>query len=329
MKTEEEKILQELKSFLSRKSGNLRRIRILNFLYSGKNNYQNKELTETTKKNITKDIKSELYKEYIEKLDTKIITDIETNKLNEWISLVDNIKKYYTVYLDNLKNVKRFKYLVVSEAPMLTIKSPLSLGCKYIFDSDEDSTIYRRVPYQSFTINNNKNPTASHLISTFEKNKVLFIDLISIPLPTIDTDIREKWSVDNDWKIDGNEPLSFTLFKISLDNTIKKLKQIKKDNGLPDEIIFNSNLKIILMMPPKTSMGIIDFVAADPKNNFENLPKEINKNLIIKNLIRINGHDSKKISEQLKNIVLRQYRQVVMNSSNNPCVKHFKHAITN
>lgn len=329
MKTEEEKILQELKSFLSRKSSNLRRIRILNFLYSGKNNYQNKELTQTTKKNITKDIKSELYTEYIEKLDAKMITDIETNKLIEWSSLVVNIEKYYNDYLVKLRNVESFHYLVVSEAPMLTIKSPLSLGCKYIFDSDEDSTIYRRVPYQSFTINNNKNPTASDLISTFIDHKVLFIDLISIPLPTIDTDIRKKWSVDTKWRIDGNEPLSFTLFKISLNNTIKKLKQIKKARGFSEKITFNPNLKIILMMPPKTSMGIIDFVAEDPKNNFKNLPTEINQNSIIENLIRINGHDSKKISTQLKNIVLRQYRQVVMNSSNNPCVKHFKHAIRN
>ena len=320
--TNEENILKDLNDFLVKKSSQKRRIRVLNFLYSGKGDYPNgNTLSDTTRKNIIKDSQSPLFSEYINKLDLKVEDKDTNNKLKEWIELVNNIKISYKKYLNSVSDVNQFEYLVIAEAPMLTIN--MCLNCNYIFDDKKNSTFYRSVPYNAFSTEKNKNPTAADLIKIFKEKKVLFIDLISIPLPTIDSKIREKWSKEKNWRVDGNQPLPISLLKISFANAINELKKIKK----VDEIKFAKELKVVFMMPPKTSMGIIDYIAKDKQNNKKNLPHELQDLSIVNNLIRTNDFEAKTITKELDKVSLRQFRQIAMNSSNNPCVKHFKHAI--
>jgi hypothetical protein len=325
--TKENEILKDLKSFLSKKSSQKRRIRILNFLYSGKQNYpEESSLSKTTKSNITEDLKSPLYREYINKLDDA--NNIENvAKLNEWSVLVENIKKFYLNYLKAISKVETFKYLIISEAPMLTVNNPIALNCNYIFDPSKPCTIYRKVPYQAFSDNyKNSQPGAQELIDVLIEKSVLFIDLISIPLPTIDSDLREKWSRNINWVLEETQtkepiPLPLTLLKISFKHVITELKKIK----CTEEIKFDKNLKIVLMLPPKTSIGIVDYLAENPINRCESLPNEL-KNQVI-SLIRLNDYFATIESPDLKRFSLRRFRQVAMNPSNNHCVDHFKHAI--
>ena len=327
MKTIEEKILNDLKLFLNKRSSQKRRIRVLNFLYSGKQKYpEETSLSKTTKSNITKDLKSPLYREYINKLGDANNIDNEA-KLNEWSQLVENIQESYLAYLNAISEVETFKYLIISEAPMLTIINPIALNCNYIFDSSKPSTIYRKVPYQAFSDDLEKSqPKAQELIDVLKKNGVLFIDLISIPLPTIDSDVREKWSRDTNWVLEETKtkepiPLPLTLLKISFENVINHLKRLKKTS----DIKYDNNLKIILMMPPKTSIGIVDYLAENPINRCESLPNELKNHVF--SLIRLNDYFATVESPELKRFSLRRFRQVAMNPSNNPCVNHFKHAI--
>ena len=80
-------------------------------------------------------------------------------------------------------------------------------------------------------------------------------------------------------------------------------------------------------MPPKTSMGIIDYLATDEKERKKELPLELQSH--IKIMIRTNGTNAKSVSPALAELPLRQYRQVAVNYSNNPCIETFLHAIRN
>ena len=79
------------------------------------------------------------------------------------------------------------------------------------------------------------------------------------------------------------------------------------------------------MMPPKTSMGIIDYLATDPENRKEALPEELQKHIDI--IIRTNDRSAKNVSPALAELPLRQYRQVAVNYSNNPDIEIFLHAM--
>lgn len=313
-------IINDLKNFLSSKSTQQDRVNILNFLYGGKKFYKANKgkptLDKKIKKAIFSDIKNSLFTDYIDKIDSKSPAD--NIKLKKWYKLVLKINQCYKNYLHEVALIDSFKYVVFSEAPMLTFSK--NLRCQYIFDQDEDSTIYRSVPFQAFTNSTDSTPKANDLIKAFKDNKVLFIDLIPIPLPTIDTKIRENWSKNDDWIIEQDLPLPLTLLKQSFESCTKRLEEIRKK-----DISFCEDLKIILMMPPKTAMGILDPIALNPTKITPYLPNKLRK--YAKSLIRVNEINSKLISPELNNLSLRQFRQIATGSSNYPCLKHFKHAM--
>ena len=63
----------------------------------------------------------------------------------------------------------------------------------------------------------------------------------------------------------------------------------------------------------------------DPENRKTALPIELQEHIDI--IIRTNDSLAKTASPALAELPLRQYRQVAVNYSNNPCIETFLHAI--
>lgn len=305
------------------------RIPMINFLYGGKDKLQEKKIVVSDKLIRTKEEDSIINEYSLEiplTLDkTKRTLDLFVTK---WGNITKRIHTQYGNYINNLSKNRLIKYLIVSEAPLLDISMPPNFKCKYIFGSDSECTIYRSTPFHAF--NKLKNENYSDTTTTrikkidffkcMKDDNVAFMDLVPLPLPLIPTEVRRDWSFNEDFRIENGYPLSFSLFLMAFERFKIKFKECHKKTPK-----FNKKLKIIFMMPPKTSMGIIDYLAADVENRKKNLPMELQNHIGI--IIRTNDISAKNVSPALKELPLRQYRQVAVNYSNNPCIETFLHAI--
>ena len=306
------------------------RISMINFLYGGRNKLGEPKIAVSDRLIGAKE-KDSLINEY----SLQITIPIEKTKkilnlfVKQWGNLTERIHHEYDEYIKNLTN-KPIKYLIVSEAPLLDISNLKKFKCNYIFGVDDECTIYRSTPYHAFKklddINYSETTTKKinqkNILDCTKDNAVAFIDLVPLPLPLIPTEVRRDWSFNENFRIEDDYPLSFSLFIMAFERF--KNKYIECHENIPK---FDENLKIIFMMPPKTSMGIIDYLATDPKKRKKALPKELQKHIDI--IIRTNDRSAKNVSPALAELPLRQYRQVAVNYSNNPCIETFLHAIRN
>jgi len=329
---EEIKILdikKSLDSFFNNREDQTR-VTMINFLYGGISKLQEPNIAVSDRLLGTK-------KEYslINEYSLKIVIPIKkTDRIldffvEKWGDLTEKIHGDYNDYIKNLTD-EPIKYLIVSEAPLLDISNPMDFKCKYIFGDNKECTIYRSTPYHAFKKLADKNYsktttkeiTQQNILDCIKNNSVAFIDLVPLPLPSSPTEVRRDWSFNKEFRVESGCPLSFSLFIMAFERFKKKYNCFHKKYPK-----FHENLKIIFMMPPKTSMGIIDYLATDEKERKKELPLELQSH--IKIMIRTNGTNAKSVSPALAELPLRQYRQVAVNYSNNPCIETFLHAIRN
>ncbi len=304
----------------------------------GLDNYY--ELKKNIKKAKTNEDKATLNRNYQSNL-KKSIDEIKGDLIKEWIDLVNINHKVYNNYLIKLfEKSTEIKYVIISEAPMLTTKDyngKIVFDCKYIFsDSHDNIGSYRKVPFDAFQeINNcdqhkNDNPSANDLINVFVQNRVLFLDIIPLPLPKIESDLRKNWSTNTHYFI-NDEPRVITFLRCSLAFIFDF---VKSQTG--KEICF-SDTKIALMMPSNSALGIINFYI----NLKEKMPlkyslcRTINKTIDpfngkIKNISEIITRTNKEIdAKKVKEYSLRLHRQLAIGSQGGPELELLKHALTN
>lgn len=327
---EEIKILdikESLDSFFNNREDKTR-VPMINFLYGGISKLLEPNIAVSDRLLGTKEEYS-----FINEYSLQIVIPIKkTDRIldffvKKWGDLTEKIHDDYNNYIKNLTG-EPIKYLIVSEAPLLDISNPMNFKCKYIFGGNKECTIYRSTPYHALKKLTDKNYSSKKttginkedFLSCMKSNNVAFIDLIPLPLPLIPTEVRRDWSFNEAFKIENDYPLSFSLFIMAFERF--KNKYIECHENIPK---FDENLKIIFMMPPKTSMGIIDYLATDPKKRKKALPKELQKHIDI--IIRTNDRSAKNVSPALAELPLRQYRQVAVNYSNNPDIEIFLHAM--
>ncbi len=226
--------------------------------------------------------------------------------LLKWRALVNGIKKSNNAYIDKI-NGQELDYLVISEAPMLNFESG-EFSCNYVFGDNPKVGSYRKVPYQAFG-GKQDNPSSDDLINIFSSNKVGFFDLIPIPLPKIDTELRRLWSQEKAYFIEGL-PRTIYLLKLAFDNFNSQ-----------SECNITDKIKVILMMPPNTAMGIISYYLNGNKTG-NNILDGLSNKFIIENT-NFDVWNNK----ELKGIPVRLHRQIVMNGSGGPDLKLFKHAL--
>jgi hypothetical protein len=313
---------EHIEEFFWNESERKNRFRIFNFLYDEtngehqENGFSKKTFNEATKKlnelkskikTVNDDLEVELRKQIAEQ---ELMLDIlkkseqeESGKdqiKKEWLEIVEKVHKDYSIYLRAMRRcAKKINYLIISEAPKLTIKGG-KLHCNYIFDNSNDEVgFYRNAPY--FALGGiETNPKAHDLIKLYVEKGVAFLDLVPIPLPELTTDLRFKWGFDEKYNVDAL-PRSIIFLEIAFE------KFLKETNAT-----FDSNTKIALMMPPKTGSGIIGFFMDDNKktnceklNNFRKQFIQENKN---ENIVK---HD-------IPHTAWRLHKAICTNGANSP-----------
>jgi hypothetical protein len=234
----------------------------------------------------------------------------EKRNLLKWHKLIEAINEARTKYINSIRG-KKLDYILISEAPMLNYHSKKFL-CNYIFGENEKIGSYRKVPYEAFN-GEKENPTGVDLIEIFKNNKVGFFDLIPIPLPKIDTELRRLWSQDDEFKIEGL-PRTMFFLKLAFENFMTS-------SGCN----INESTKVILMMPPNTAMGIISFYLTAEEKLKEGIDERLKQ---LSNNITIQNTNMDLLNNQcLAGVPVRLHRQIVMNGSGGPDLKLFKHAL--
>jgi hypothetical protein len=245
-------------------------IRFLNVVYSGRD--EDTELNEVTKKNLNRYFKKSTF---IGSIRSQIMNGRKKCKLKT---------RHY--YKQCLQFEKPFQFIIFGETP------PIS-GCHLLGKDVKD----RNSPYYNALkglVNLEDNSLSNQLI----KEKVLFIDIMPIPLP-IDGTLREKWSYK--FKI-GEINLSAVFFMLALEHA--------KSFGI------NDHLKMALMMPGKTADGII--MEAFKKEPFilPQIAPQFDKNVIKQLKSR---HSDKNIKKCLKDSTIpTPFKVLALDRSNSP-----------
>lgn len=252
-------------------------------------------------------------RDFLKKTDNnfKIELTNENLLLNKWLDEHSKVDKFRKEYINTMKrNYKMpIDVLFISEAPPLKFIKD-KLHSKYIFGSDKNIGAYRVAPYNAIKyVKENKsnfslNVSNTDLINLFEKYNIGFLDLIPIPMPNpISTDLRDHWSFETNSK--SKEPIVIQM----LNHAINNFKIETKRN-------FNDNLIVVLMMPTKTALGIIDYCISYSKVDDSFIGTY--KNNIIKtntNSTKINSNDS-----GLNKLALRLHKQLVSSDAGAPHV---------
>jgi len=264
---------EDIGDFFWNESERAERFRIFNFLYDKtdenheENGFSSHTLNEATKKinelksrleTVNEALQQELEKQLEEQeLISEILQKADKDQIKkQWKEIVFKIHRHYLSYLNEMKD-KEINYIIISEAPKLTIKEN-QLNCNYIFDDENNEVgFYRDAPYNALG-GRIKNPGAKDLIKLYRDKGVAFLDLVPIPLPELTTDLRSKWGFDENYKVE-NLPRSIVFLMIAFDFFLNKTSSTFKKP------------KIALMMPPKTGSGIINFFM--DKTNITGLDK--------------------------------------------------------
>ena len=286
----------------------------VNFIYTGKPEENSKLSSETieeiedTKKKAKDDALISLLVDFDG-------FDITTNR-KKWVACINNhIRKPKKNYLKNLfKNRNPLKYIIFSEAPMLTWKKDEDPSSNYVFRSDcKPKGSYRSAPYKVFNVTQKKSVESKELIETFSRERVAFIDLIDLPIP-ISTELRCKWN----YEIKINcKPLTIVFLENALLNFLKEM--------IKESIDLAPNFEFAFMMPPQTAFGIIEYIRDSGPVNVQDGGKSITIDYL--KTIECNSYDTKKLFGYLKNEILPLYARIAMDGSNNPGDKLLKRAL--
>ncbi len=224
---------------------------------------------------------------------------------NGWIETVKNVQNSYNEYLVEMKK-KKINYIIISEAPLLKF-SEGGFSCNYIFDKNIKSAgSYRTAPFHAlnrvlndkYNRENTNEITADDLINIFKENGIAFMDLIPIPLPELNTKLREHWSINSKYFIELEKPRVITFLEIAFENFMNQTG-----------CAIDPNVKIALMMPPKTSLGIINFFINDKVTSIPELNKL--RNIFI---IENTNNDARDFPDRL----MRLHKTVVMSGAGGP-----------
>jgi hypothetical protein len=256
----------------------------------------NEKLSETSKHIDKSDIAGEI----------NVLNNISSKEnLIQWINCVKRVSEAREKYLDELiKSNEPIKYLIISEAPPLSIQEN-ELFSNYVFlNNDNTKDIYRTVPFDAIREIENDNESRLYekrkgddLIKFYARHRVAFLDIIPIPLPTIATNLRKHWCTDLFYSIDGKTPRIIQFLDLSIIEFINKL----------EGVTFGTDLKIAFMAPTTISENIVKWLTIktfDKTTASEFLkifPKRLrNKNYDeLKDLIAVDGsHNPNK--EKLK-----------------------------
>lgn len=231
---------------------------------------------------------------------------LEVQKIKQtWLQTVNKVQKSYNEYLNEIKG-KEIKYIIISEAPLLKFSED-QFSCNYILDKEIQSAgSYRTAPYHALNkiLNENYNKeinneiSAEDLITLCKTYGIAFMDLIPIPLPELNTKLREHWSINQQYFIEQEKPRVITFLEIAFKYFIDKTK-----------CEIDPNVKIALMMPPKTSLGILNFFINDKKTDCDALNK-LKERFIIEN----KNIDAKEFPDRS----MRLHKAVVMSGAGGP-----------
>jgi hypothetical protein len=261
------------------------------------NNF-NELLSDNSKKIILKTDKN--FKTYLQN---------QTLFINKWIKVYKQIESYRKAYLNKLKqNIEKdIEILFISEAPPLKIIGN-DIHSKYIFGEDESIGSYRKAPFNAIRYvkesktNEKSKVTNNDIIELFVKHNVGFIDLIKLPMPnSIPTELRDQWSfgVSNETE----EPFVIQMLNHAIDEFKNETKRK-----------LSNNLIIILMLPVKTALGIIDYSIKYSKKDDSFICKYRNQ------IIKTNTNQTKLNLQNngLHKIVLRLHKQIVTCDAGSP-----------
>lgn len=265
-----------IEAFFAHKSEAEDRFIGFNFLYNetkGVDEYEKKNFDETTMSWIKKKenvLKSRIaYLNAIDPLENYVniseniaVIEVLLEKqiiMKSWLETVKKVQKSYNEYLKEM-NGTEIKYIIISEAPLLKFSKD-QFSCNYILDKEIQSAgSYRTAPYHA--INNiynkdyvkeiTKEISADDLITLCINYGIAFMDLIPIPLPELNTKLREHWSINQQYFIEAEKPRVITFLEIAFKYFIENTK-----------CTIDPKVKIALMMPPKTSLGILNFFIND------------------------------------------------------------------
>jgi len=264
--------ISELKTFLFEISESKEsRFRGFNFLYaetSHNHEYKKDGFSNETIKWIIQtcvELKEKLLatSKHIDESDIKGEINVLSNFSNkenfiQWINCASSVSNARETYLNELiKSNKPIKYLIISEAPPLSIQES-SFFSNYVFlNNDNTKDIYRTVPFDAIREIENDNESllnetskGDDLIKFYVKHRVAFLDIIPIPLPTIATNLRKHWCTDLFYSIDGKTPRIIQFLNLSIIEFINKLR------GVP----FDTDLKIAFMAPTTISENIVKWL---------------------------------------------------------------------
>ncbi len=288
----------------------------INFIYSGSEETNN--LTNETIK-VIKEIRKAIKDDpLIESL--KIINNTEFSKRVvidlkwQWGSCINkSIIGPKETYLKSLfQNTLPIKYIIFSEAPMLTWEKSKEPFSNYIFKDVSISGSYRSAPYKAFD-GTKKKVNNIDIIKTFCNERVAFIDLIDLPLP-IDTKLRCKWN----YKIKINcKPLTIIFLENALLNFLKEMNKYN--------IVLAEDIDFAFMMPPQTAFGIIEYIRDYGEIKIEDNEKFIKINYL--KATECNNIHTKKVFGNLKEEILPLYARIAMGGSNNPSDNLLKRAL--
>ena len=275
----------------------------INFLYTG----DAKTNIRITKNKINKIIKSNKNEELIK---------WNFKKYDPWKKCIKNdIIDPKEKYLEELlKNKEPVKYIIFSEAPKLTWKNGKEPSSAYLFGNKPVSGNYKSAPLKAFD-------SSQSIIKTFAQHRVAFIDLLDLPIP-IDGNLRAEWNYV--FKID-KKPLSVFLLENAIENFIQKSNSISTKKKL-DKIQFDSDIYFAFMMPPKTSMGIIEHYFRENKSINITID-DVNVYLPNERIIQCNNANTKFLKTNLEKELLTLYTRVAMSGSNTPSDLLLKHAL--
>lgn len=222
-----------------------------------------------------------------------------------WLNTVNKVQESYGKYLNEMV-YKKIKYIIISEAPLLKF-SDNKFTCNYIFDENIQSAgSYRAAPFHALNKvldkNNNKEIakeiSANDLINLFSENGVAFIDLIPFPLPELNTKLREHWSINEKYFTEENKPRVVTFLEIAFKYFLEETK-----------CIIDLNVKIALMMPPKSALGILNFFINGHGTDCEEL------NILKEKFIVVNNNCD---AIEFPDRSMRLHKAVVMSGAGGP-----------
>jgi hypothetical protein len=247
------------------------RFRGFNFLYaetSHNHEYKEDDFSNETKKWIKQTCeelneKLSATPKHIDKSDItgeiNVLNNISSKEnLIQWINCVNRVSEAREKYLVELiKSNDPIKYLIISEAPPLSIQEN-KLFSNYVFlNNDNTKDIYRTVPFDAIREIENDNVSrlnekckGDDLIKFYAKHRVAFLDIIPIPLPTIATNLRKHWCTDLFYSIDGKTPRIIQFLNLSIIEFINKL----------GGVTFDTDLKIAFMAPTTISENIVKWL---------------------------------------------------------------------